>query len=256
MTVYYAIVMFILGTILGSFYNVVAWRLPRGESIVTPGSHCTNCGHRLTPGELIPIFSYLFQGRKCKKCHQKISPFYAIFEAMTGILFCLCYLKYGFSGQLVLSLTFISMLLIIMLSDYQTMIIPDEVLIVTSILLLIEIAIFKSPKAVLVALKNGLLSFFIMWGIKKIGDFLFKKESMGGGDIKLMFVYGIYFGVATSVLTIFASSFIGLPIALIMVKKSSNHEIPFGPFLAIAAIIFVLTGFDFGVLESYLTSQI
>ena len=138
-----------------------------------------------------------------------------------------------------------------MLSDYQTMIIPDEVLIVSLILLLIFIGIKGGIKLVLSSLLSGIIAFFLMWGIKKIGDFLFKKESMGGGDIKLMFIYGVYFGVKTTILTIFAASFIGLPIALIMVGKKADHEVPFGPFLAIAAIIFVLTGFNFDILQKY-----
>ena len=145
MTVYYAIVFFMFGTIFGSFYNVVAWRLPRGESIVKPASHCPNCNHYLTPIELIPIISYLIQGRKCKNCKQKISPFYCLFETLTGVLFCLCYLKFGFTIDLFINLTFISMLLIIIISDYQTMIIPDEVLIVTILTLAVLIGLKKSP---------------------------------------------------------------------------------------------------------------
>ena len=81
MTIYYAIIFFILGITLGSFYNVVAYRLPRGESIVFPSSHCPNCNHKLTPLELIPIFSFLFQKGKCKNCKVKISWFYTILHA-------------------------------------------------------------------------------------------------------------------------------------------------------------------------------
>ena len=136
MQIYYIIVTFIFGTVLGSFYNVVGYRLPKGESLVSPPSHCTNCGHRLTPIELIPILSYLIQGRKCKNCKQKISAFYAIFEFLTGLLFVISYLIFGFSIDFVIAITFISMLLIVIISDYQTMIIPDEVLIFSTILLI------------------------------------------------------------------------------------------------------------------------
>ena len=86
--------LFVLGTILGSFYNVVAYRLPKGESIIYPASHCPNCNHKLRPWELIPIFSYLLQRGKCSKCKQKISIFYPISEILCGLLFVFCYLSF------------------------------------------------------------------------------------------------------------------------------------------------------------------
>jgi leader peptidase (prepilin peptidase)/N-methyltransferase len=244
MEIYYAIVFFIFGTILGSFYNVVGYRLPRGESIAFPSSHCTKCGHKLTPFELIPIFSFLIQRGKCTKCGDKISWFYTIFEFLTGILFATSYLVFGLSIEFLIAITFISMLIIIIISDYQTMIIPDELLIVTGILLLIEIYIKSGFNGLLTSIVNGIIMFVIMFLIKKIGDFIFKKESMGGGDIKLMFIYGMVLGLPTSCISICLASFIGLPISLILLKNSKSHEIPFGPFLAIAAIILVLCKID------------
>ncbi len=245
MEIYYAIVFFIFGTILGSFYNVVGYRLPRGESIAFPASHCTKCGHKLTPFELIPIISFLLQKGRCTKCGDKISWFYTIFEFATGILFAISYLVFGISIDLLIVLTFISMLLIVIISDYQTMIIPDELLITTVILLMIEIFLKSGITGLLTSLLNGLIMFTIMFLIKKIGDFIFKKESMGGGDIKLMFIYGMVLGWPTSCISICFASFIGLPVSLILIKKLKNHEIPFGPFLAISAIIMVLFKIDF-----------
>ena len=96
MEILYTIYFFIFGTILGSFYNVVGYRLPRGESLIKPRSHCTNCNHVLTPIELIPILSFLIQGGKCKNCKQKISWFYTIFEFLTGLLFALSYIIFGY----------------------------------------------------------------------------------------------------------------------------------------------------------------
>lgn len=244
MEIYYIFTFFILGLLFGSFYNVVGYRLPRGESIVYPASHCTKCNHRLTPLELIPVFSFLIQGGKCKVCKDKISWFYSIFELATGILFALSYLVYGISFDLLIVLTFISMLLIVIISDYQTMIIPDSLLIFTLILLIIELFVKNGFNSLLNNLLNAIIMFIIMFIIKKIGDFLFKRESMGGGDIKLMFIYGLVLGWPTSCLSICLASFIGLPISLILLKKSDSHEIPFGPFLAIAAIILILFKID------------
>ena len=254
MDVYYFVVLFIFGTIFGSFYNVVGWRLPRGESIITPSSHCTKCNHKLTPIELIPILSYLSQGRKCKNCHVRISPFYAIFEFLTGLLFGISYLIFGLSIDLLLALTFISMLLIVIISDYQTMIIPDEVLLFFGFAIIIELFMKGGLDKTLNMLLNGIISFIVMYLIKKMGDIIFKRESMGGGDIKLMFVFGLYFGTWNAILSIFIASFIGLPIAIICLKKLENHEIPFGPFLAIAAMIITLTPIDFNTLTNFLVN--
>ena len=98
MDIYYGVVIFIFGLILGSFYTVVGERLPEGKSIVTPPSHCPNCNHKLTPFELIPIISFFLQGGKCTSCKKKISWFYPIFESACGLLFLLAYLKFGFTG--------------------------------------------------------------------------------------------------------------------------------------------------------------
>lgn len=257
MEIYYTIVIFIFGTVLGSFYNVVGYRLPKGESLIYPPSHCPKCQHRLGASELVPIFSYLFLKGKCKNCHEPVSLFYPIFELSSGILFAVSYLVFGFSIEFFIAITFISMLLIIIISDYQTYTIPDEVLIFFGIALIIEIFIQGGFSLLKNSILNGIISFIIMFLIKKIGDFLFKKESMGGGDIKLLGIFGLVMGYKMSIVSIFIASFIGLPVAVFQIMISEHHKIkstdddvpdnsiPFGPFLAIAAIIIVLTKLDF-----------
>ena len=244
MTIFISIFMFIMGTIFGSFYNVVGYRLPKGESIVFPPSHCPKCNHKLTFFELIPILSYVFQKGKCKKCHQKISLFYPIFEALTGILFVLSYLSYGLSYELIIVLTFISMMIIIVVSDYSYLIIPDSVLIIFGSLLLIEILLINGLNAALLALLDGILAFITMFLLKKLGDFIFKKESMGGGDIKLLFLFGMVLSYPIAILSIFVGSLIGLPIALLILYKKKDHVIPFGPFLAAGATLLLLLNID------------
>ena len=245
MTLYYTIISFIFGITLGSFYNVVGYRLPRNESIVKPPSHCPNCNHRLRAIELVPIFSYIFLKGKCKNCKKKISLFYPLFELTTGILFALAYIVFGGTVNLAIALILISVLLIIMISDYQTMIIPDEVLIVGAISLAIALFIKGGLNLLLFSLINGIVAFTIMFLIKKLGDFMFKKESMGGGDIKLMFLFGMVFGYEMCLVIIAMASFIGLPISIFLLflpkkrkyKDVPINSIPFGPFLAIAALI-------------------
>ena len=244
---------FILGTIFGSFYNVVGYRVPKGESLLYPSSHCTKCNHKLGALELIPIFSFLIQGAKCKKCKTKISGFYPVFEFSSGLLFTLSYIVFGFSLECLLSIVFISMLLIIIISDYQTMIIPDSVLIVFSILIIIIKFFMVGIEGVGISLLQALASFIFMLLLKLFGDFLFKKDSMGGGDIKLLAVYGLMFGFPMSIVSVFLAAIIGLPISLFLLKKNNSHEIPFGPFLAISAILIVLLKLDVNILLELIT---
>lgn len=245
--------LFILGTILGSFYNVVAYRVTKGESIIYPSSHCPNCNHKLRPWELIPIFSFLLQKGKCSSCKSKISLFYPISEIVCGILFALAYISFGLSLELIIALTFISMLIIVVLSDYYYMIIEDSVLIIFGILLLIEIFFINGLDVLLICIKNGLISFGIMLLLKLLGDFIFKRESMGGGDIKLMLVIGIMIGWDMSIITIFLSAVLAFPVSLFILKSKKDHEIPYGPFLSMASLIIYLTHFNLDKLIELLT---
>lgn len=245
MEVAICIFLFIIGTIFGSFYNVVGTRIPKGESIISPPSHCSNCNHKLSALELIPIFSYIFQKGRCKNCHEKISIIHPLFEALTGILFVLAYLSYGLTPKLIIALTFISLMLIIVVSDYYYLIIPDEVLIVFTIILFTEILCINGVNAAIISLLNGLFAFITMFLLKKFGDFLFKKESMGGGDIKLLFIFGMVLSYPVAILSIFTGSLIGLPIALLILYKKKDHVLPFGPFLAAGATLLLLLQINF-----------
>ena len=252
---YYALIImfFIIGTVFGSFYNVVGYRIPKGESILYPSSHCPKCNHKLKPMELIPILSFLFLGGKCKNCGEKISWFYPIFEFTSGILFALCFVVFGYSLECLFYIVFISMLLIIIISDYQTMIIPDSVLIVSLGILTVIKFFMSSIEVVGMSLLAGVGAFIFMLLLKLFGDFLFKKESMGGGDIKLMAIYGFALGFPMSIVSVFLAAIIGLPISLLVLKLKKNHEIPFGPFLAISAIAIVLLKVDFNKIIDLLT---
>lgn len=244
MNLYYALCFFILGSILGSFYNVVGYRLPKGESIVSPPSHCPNCNHRLQFFELLPILSYIFQRGKCTSCKQKISLFYPIFETACGLVFAISFLVFGFSWELLITLTFISMLIIIMVSDYIYMIIPDEVLLFFGVILSVEILFIYGYQTLLINLGNGCIASLSIYFLKMIGDLVFKKESMGGGDIKLLFVFGLVLGWQLSVFSIFLASIIGLPLSLLIIYQNKDHVIPFGPFLSVGAMIILLTRID------------
>ena len=127
MTLYYAVITFIFGLVLGSFYTVVGERMPEGKSIITPPSHCPNCGHVLKFYELIPVFSFIFLRGKCSKCKSKIPVLSTLIELLTGILFLISFLVFGISIKFFIALVFISMLMIIIVSDIRYMLIDDEI---------------------------------------------------------------------------------------------------------------------------------
>ena len=244
MSIYYGVITFIFGLVLGSFYTVVGERMPEGKSIITPASHCPNCGHVLKFYELIPVLSFIFLKGKCSKCKSKIPILSTLIEILTGALFLISFLVFGISIKFFISLIFVSMLMIVIVSDIRYMLIDDEILIIASILIFI-LSIFEyGIKQSLFFVLYGIVCFVVMFLIKIMGDFIFKKESMGGGDIKLMFVFGLTMGIPSSIASIFLASFIGLPISLIMLKKNSSHELPFGPYLSVAAIILFLSQID------------
>ena len=187
--------------------------------------------------ELIPVFSFVFQGGKCKNCHKKINPFYPLCELTCGILFALAYLRFGFHPELVISLTFISLVVVIIVSDYNFMIISDESLFFFGGLLIIENFLFYGLSYGISHLISGGVAFLLMYLLGCFGDFLFKRESLGGGDIKLMFVIGCLLGGWMAFVTIFVASFLALPVACLVLLLKKDHLIPYGPFLAIGALL-------------------
>ena len=249
MEVYFIVLFFIIGVVMGSFFHVVATRLSNDESIITPGSHCPRCNHFLKWYENIPVISYILQMGKCKSCNSKIPISYLVVEVITGLMFAVCYRSFGFSLELLIALVFISSLIIVIVSDIEYMIILDEVLIVSSLVLVIIYAVGLSIN---LGIKEGLTetayhiysgvgAFFAMYAIKILGDKVFKKESLGGGDIKLMFIFGLVLGFPMSICTIFLATFIAFPVAIIILLSSKENIIPFGPFLSMAAILILVS---------------
>ena len=241
------IMIFIIGLVFGSFYNVVGYRLPNNMSIAFPASHCTNCNHKLKFYELIPVISYIFLRGKCMKCKERISIFYPFFELLTGVLFLLSYLSFGFNLKFIISITFISVLIIVSISDIKYYIIPDEVLIIGSVILIIEFIIntitngLTVYEGIISHILNGLGAFAILYLFKCLGDLMFKKESLGGGDIKLLFLIGMVLGFDMSIVTIFIASFIALPLSIISLIRNDNNVLAFGPYLSVAATLILLS---------------
>lgn len=253
MEIYFRIIFFIFGAVMGSFFHVVATRLAKGESLISPASHCINCKHKLKWYELIPIVSYIIQLGKCRNCKSEIPLSCLLIEVITGSLYSVCFHEFGFSIDLIINLIFVSSIITVFISDIEYMIILDEVLMVSGAIIMIIYLIgygFNSITAY--HIYSGIGSFITMYAIKLIGDFIFKKDSLGGGDIKLMFLFGLVLGYSISIMTIFLATFIAFPIALIILFTNKEHMIPFGPFLSIAALILLVSGVTFNDVISFL----
>lgn len=233
---------FLLGSAVGSFLNVVIYRLPRRESIIFPPSHCPSCGHRLLSKDLIPILSYVLLRGKCRYCGTKISPRYILVELISGLFFALVFYFFGFSFFTFKSLIFFSLLLPVFFIDLEHMIIPD-IISIPGIFIGLILSLF-----------NGNLKQSIFGSVFYGGVLLFiyvsallilKEEGMGQGDIKLGFMIGSFLGFKLSILSLFLSYFIGglFSIALMGIKrKDLKTAIPFGPFLIFSAFISMFWG--------------
>ena len=232
--------MFIIGVIFGSFYGVVGTRLPEGKSIVKPGSHCENCGHILKWYENIPILSYIFLGGLCKKCKKPIGFVYFMTELLSGALFALCYKVYGINYNLYLSLIISSLVIIIFVSDSKYMTINDSPLVISSILVFIIKFICSGYKVALMSIFDGLIIFLVAYLLMLFGKMLFKQEALGGGDIKLSFVAGMFLGIKFGILYIVLASFLAFPYAIYITIKNKDNMLPFGPFLVSSLLIVFL----------------
>jgi len=258
----YIILFFIIGLLFSSLFINLGFRLPVGEDILSKNK-CDFCKHDLKFYERIPLISYIVQRGKCNYCHQKISFLYFGFELLTGLLFSLTYLSFINENNpyimIGFGLVFISSLIIIMISDFKYMIISDEILIIFSALIIVlkllldinleEIKnLYDLGYSLIFMFIDALIMFIIMFVIKKIGELIFKKEALGGGDIKLMAYIAIVLGYKLSIIVIFLASFLALPPSIIGAYKKDKVMLPFGPYLAIAAIILFLLKIDFSSL--------
>lgn len=263
---FYLFLFFIIGTFFGFIYTNIGYRLPIKANLFEK-SKCDNCNHSLKYKEKIPIISFIIQKGKCNYCHEKISLIYIIFEVLTGLLFSLSYITFidfnNFSVLILLSIIFISSLVIIMFSDIKYMIIPNELLIVSASLVIIlkiyldylneeVVTLLDIGYEILFMASDAFIMFIVMYLIKKIGDKLFKKESLGGGDVKMMAFVSCLLGYKMSIIVIFIASFIALPFSVINAYKKNEVMLPFGPYLAIATIFLYLCNINYDMILDFI----
>jgi len=233
---------FIFGLLFGSFFNVVGLRVPNKQSIVAPPSHCPGCSTRLKPIDLIPVLSYFTTLGRCRYCKTRISAIYPIMELITGFLFAAVYYVYGFTPEAIMVLLFFSMLVIITVSDLAYRLIPDKVLLPFFLIFLVMRFFIHPDETYISHLVGMVLGFTIFFVIA-----LLSKGGVGGGDIKLYAVIGLFFGYPLLLVTILLSTFLGSIYGIfIMLLQGANRktEVPFGPFIAFGSVVALFFGYD------------
>ena len=229
----------LIGAIMGSFLGCMGYRIPNKIKTTYPSSFCSSCKKPLKWYMNIPIISYIILGGKCAYCKKKIGFIYFLCEILGFLLFGLNYYLYGFTFNFFISTIITCILIVTIVSDFEYYYISDRVLVISFILLLGIKFIFMPYKQVLFDFCSAVIIFLVMYGIKILGNAMFKKESLGDGDIKLMGVLALALGLINSFVALFFGSVLGLIFSLIFIKKNKEGIIPFGPFLIIGSLLVV-----------------
>ncbi|CAM3478695.1 A24 family peptidase [Paenibacillus lupini] len=235
MPLFLTIYLFLVGMILGSFYNVVGLRIPIKLSVVSPPSQCPKCGNRLKPRDLIPVASYLLSRGRCRQCGNKISAVYPLGELATGLLFVWMYITtFGNSWNTVIGLLLVSMSIILTVSDLKYMLLPNRILLAFAPFFIVLILLFPTGSV-----------WMHVWGAVAGGGVLLlvvilSKGGMGLGDVKLLLLLGWILGlphlIPAFIIACFLGSVVGGMLMLFKVVKR-KQPIPFGPFLLLGALL-------------------
>ena len=238
------LVSFMFGAMIGSFLNVCIFRLPREESVVTPGSQCPYCRKPIEFYDNIPVISYLLLRGKCRRCDGPISLQYPLVEGITALLSLALFVRFGPSLSYLFYFSFVAALIAITVIDLYHQIIPDVISLpgigvgLLASLVLPRLAFFDS----LIGMIAGGGSLFV---VATLYQWLFKREGMGGGDVKLLAMIGAFLGWKAVIVTILLSSLVGsiTGIAVMIGKgKDFKYAIPFGPFLSLGAVLSLFYG--------------
>ena len=256
----------IFGLLVGSFLNVVIYRMPKimerewhnnclelqgleipeqpKFSISKPRSACPHCGHKITALENIPVISYLFLRGKCSSCQAKISPRYPLIEALTGLLIGLVSWKFGYSSLTLFAWLFTFALIALTFIDFDTQLLPDDIT-----LPLLWLGLFVNLNSGFTDLKSAVIGaiagYLILWSIYWLFKLIRGKEGMGYGDFKLLAAIGAWFGWQLLPAVILLSSIVGVIIGvglIIYAKRGREVPMPFGPFLALGGIAALFYG--------------
>ena len=240
---------FIFGSIVGSFLNVCIYRLPKGRSVITPGSYCPNCTAPIRWYDNIPILGYVFLGGKARCCKAKISFRYFIVEVLTASAFLVLFSAFGLTPKFFAYTVMVSSLIVATFVDFEIQEIPDEASVGSLVIGLILAALFPSIlnettrlggflSSVLGALAGG----GMIYAMGIFGEFVFKKEAMGGGDVKLLAMIGAFIGWKLAALTFFIAPVFGSVVGIILKIRYGKDIMPYGPYLSLAAVCSIFFG--------------
>ena len=260
-----AIIVFLFGLIIGSFLNVCILRIPGGKSIVLPSSACPKCGAPIRPYDNIPVLSWLMLRGKCRACKTPISPMYPVVELLTGLLFLACLYAFGLTPEALKWAAFAAIMVVLVFTDLRERILPDVVNFTgfgiglafsfvtkpidgTALWIANHMFDFPPPAPVLSfvdALLGAALGSGLLWIVSEGYFRLRRREGMGLGDVKMMLMAGAFLGVKRVLLTIFVGAVLGSVLGLLFIlvrRKGSDYELPFGTFLGAAALLVVFYG--------------
>jgi leader peptidase (prepilin peptidase)/N-methyltransferase len=232
-----------MGLAIGSFLNVVIHRLPRGESLVSPGSRCPACGYALRAADNVPVVSYLLLLGRCRQCRMRITARYPLVELATGALFVLHYFVFGWTALLAVRLLFAAAMVALFVIDLEHRLLPDRITLpgIGAGLL----ASLFLPPGIRDSLIGALAGGGVLWAIGEAYYRYSGEEGMGGGDVKMLAMIGAFLGWQLVFVTLVFSSMAGATIGLIVLaarRGSMKYALPYGTFLAIAATVSSLYG--------------
>ena len=227
----------VLGLCVGSFCNVLIYRIPLGEEFVKTPSHCMKCGHRLKWYELIPVVSWLAQGGKCRACHAGLSPQYPVIEALNGVMWLVTALLYWENPlRVALYCVFWSMLMVLAVIDWRTFQIPNGINLTILLLGVVQLAAdWEHWLTYMVGLVSVSLVFFLLW-------LLTGGAGIGMGDVKLVGAAGLLLGWPRMILAVLLGSVAGSVIHTVRMKRGAGRKLAFGPYLAGGLWVSALVG--------------
>lgn len=248
MLTFLAIAFFIFGIIIGSFSNVVIYRLPNNLSIVKPRSACPKCHKEIKWYDNIPILSYVLLKGKCRECHEKIPFRYPLVEGIMGIMYLLAFLWFGLQPLLAFYIIFITIGIIIIFIDLSEMIIPDSLnlsILILGFAHLVFVFINDGFEETISHLLGMVFGFGLLLLVRRLGFVFYKREALGFGDVKLMGASGLFLGLGLTLLSFLVASITGAIIETILMKtkvRKKHAEIPFGPYLILGMLISLFFG--------------
>ena len=229
------------GLIIGSFLNVVDYRLPRGESIVHPPSHCPGCDAAIKPWDNIPLLSWIFLRGRCRNCSTRISARYPLVELLTAVLFAAVALSNGLNDDLVVLLPFAAMLIAVADIDLEHRIVPNKIVVPMAIYGVAASAVVRTDLLPELLIAGAAAFAFLLVAA------LIHPAGMGMGDVKLAGVMGLYLGASIApamVVAFLTGSLVGIAVMLRHGAGGRKKGVPFAPFLAVGAIVALFAGTD------------